>query len=63
LSPHQRIVLGERVVLATGHPTGLIELYAEIGRLIRRLGCQLLRPADGARWEEPDHRRAVGGDV
>lgn len=47
---------GERVVLATGHPTGLIQLYAEVGRLLRRMGCEILRPADGARWEE-SHRR------
>jgi hypothetical protein len=46
----------ERVVLATGHPTGLIQLYAEVGRVLERLGCELLRPADGVRWEEP-HRR------
>jgi hypothetical protein len=42
----------ERVVLATGHPTGLIQLYAEIGRVLVELGCELLRPADGVRWEE-----------
>src|SRR5207247_1480953 len=47
---------GERVVLATGHPTGLIQLYAEVGRLLERLGCSLLRPADGLAWEEPDRR-------
>src|SRR3954451_19586093 len=47
---------GERVVLATGHPTGLIQLYAEVGRVLAGLGCEILRPADGTRWEEP-HRR------
>ena len=47
---------GERVVLATGHPTGLIQLYGEVGRLLRRRGCEILRPADRVRWEEP-HRR------
>jgi hypothetical protein len=46
----------ERVVLATGHPTGLIQLWAEVGRLLERLGCTILRPADGATWEEPERR-------
>jgi histidinol phosphate phosphatase hisN-like protein len=47
---------GERVLLATGHPTGLIQLYAELGRVLAGFGCEILRPADGVRWEEP-HRR------
>ncbi|HEX9376251.1 MAG TPA: phosphatase [Actinomycetota bacterium] len=47
---------GERVVLATGHPTGLIQLYGEVGRLLERLGCTLLFPADGFEWEEPHSR-------
>jgi hypothetical protein len=46
----------ERVVLATGHPTGLIQLWAEVGRVLERLGCTILRPADGATWEESDRR-------
>src|SRR5262245_39443718 len=46
----------ERVLLATGHPTGLIQLYAEVGRVLGRLGCELLRPADRVRWEEPGKR-------
>src|SRR4051812_31247385 len=48
---------GERVVLATGHPTGLIQLYAEVGRVLAGLGCEILRPADGVRWEEPGKRQ------
>jgi Phosphatase len=47
---------GERIVLATGHPTGLIQLYAEVGRAIERLGCTVLRPADGFAWDEPERR-------
>jgi hypothetical protein len=44
----------ERIVLATGHPTGLIQLWAELGRLLERLGCTILRPADGTTWDEPE---------
>ena len=47
----------ERVLLATGHPTGLIQLYAEVGRVLAELGCEVLRPADGFRWEEPERRQ------
>ena len=43
---------GERVLLATGHPTGLIQLYAEVGRQLAARGVTLLRPRDGHRWEE-----------
>jgi len=48
---------GERVLLATGHPTGLIQLYAELGRVLAGFGCEILRPADGVRWEEPGKRQ------
>jgi len=47
----------ERILLATGHPTGLIQLYAEVGRVLAGLGCEILRPADGVRWEEPGKRQ------
>ncbi len=43
---------GERVVLATGHPVGLVLLYAEVGRLLAACGARLLRPAEGARWRD-----------
>lgn len=41
---------GERVILATGHPTGLTLLYLEVGRLLQRRGVELLRPLDGVVW-------------
>jgi Phosphatase len=43
---------GERVLLATGHPHGLILLYAEIGRELTTRGAKLLRPFDGGAWTE-----------
>lgn len=50
---------GERVVLATGHPTGLPLLYAETGRLLQRNGVELLRPLEGVSWKEEGRRREV----
>lgn len=45
---------GERMVLATGHPVGLAHLYMAIGREMRSRGVDVLRPADGRRWHDPD---------
>ena len=50
---------GEQVVLATGHPTGLIQLYTDVGRELAARGGTLLRPADGASWAEGHRRREV----
>jgi hypothetical protein len=50
---------GERMILATGHPTGLIQLYVEVGRELARRGVTLLRPADGAAWTEGHRRREI----
>ncbi|MBI2237731.1 MAG: phosphatase [Actinobacteria bacterium] len=43
---------GERLVLATGHPVGLILLYMGVGRLLQQDGVQLLRPYEGVSWRE-----------
>jgi Phosphatase len=45
---------GERMVLATGHPVGLAHLYMAIGREMRARGVEVLRPADGRRWHDPE---------
>lgn len=41
-----------RVLLATGHPTGLLPHYAALGRSLASAGCQLLTPLDDV-WLEP----------
>jgi Phosphatase len=46
---------GERVVLATGHPAGLILLYMAVGRLLEETGAELIRPALGTTWKEAGH--------
>lgn len=50
---------GERVLLATGHPTGLPLLYAHVGKLLVRGGAKLLRPLEGRRWEHEQHSRGM----
>jgi hypothetical protein len=50
---------GERVVLATGHPSGLPLLYAETARLLQREGGRVLRPLDGTSWKEAGRRREI----
>ncbi len=58
----------ERVVLATGHPAGLLGVYLEIARALAGAGCELLTPAAGWSYqaktlggEEPREIRYVGG--
>lgn len=43
---------GARVLLATGHPTGLLPHYAAIGRALAAAGCKLLSPLDDV-WLTP----------
>lgn len=50
---------GERVLLATGHPSGLPILYQETGRLLEEHGAKLLRPLDRFTWEDDGHRRQI----
>jgi hypothetical protein len=49
---------GGRVLLATGHPTGLLGHYAAVGRALQAGGCALLAPLDDT-WlgSGPDGRR------
>ena len=44
---------GGRVLLATGHPTGLLGHYAAIGRALQASGCDLLAPLDDT-WIDAD---------
>ena len=43
----------ERVVLATGHPTGLAHLYLALARWLRSGGADVVMPGIGSRWREP----------
>jgi hypothetical protein len=50
---------GERVLLATGHPAGLILLYQAAGRLLEEGGAKLLRPLSGHAWRELGRHREI----
>ena len=55
---------GEHVLLATGHPGGLLLLYQAVGRLLVEHGATLLEPMDGFGWShagKPREIRYVGG--
>jgi hypothetical protein len=39
-----------RVLVATGHPTGLLVVHLEVARVLRVAGCTLLEPP--ARWQD-----------
>jgi histidinol phosphate phosphatase hisN-like protein len=41
----------ERVVLATGHPSGVLPIYLAVGRALRARGCPVLTPAIGWSYE------------
>ncbi|MGH2724219.1 MAG: phosphatase [Actinomycetota bacterium] len=50
---------GERVLLATGHPTGLPLLYQATGHLLEERGAKLLRPLEGFTWKHGDRKRQI----
>jgi hypothetical protein len=50
---------GERVVLATGHPAGLLLLYMAVAGLLEEGGAKLLRPAQGLAWQEGGRPRQI----
>ncbi|HUG87272.1 MAG TPA: phosphatase [Actinomycetota bacterium] len=50
---------GERVLLATGHPSGLPLLYQASGRLLTDHGAKLLRPLEGFTWKQDGRERQI----
>lgn len=44
-----------RVLVATGHPTGLLVVHIELARALRAAGCTVLTPP--ARWDDVDASR------
>ena len=50
---------GERVLLATGHPSGLPMLYEGAGRLLVEHGAKLLRPLEGFTWKVDGRKRQI----
>jgi len=50
---------GERVVLATGHPAGLILLYMAVAGLLEDEGARVIRPGSGRSWREMGRHREI----
>lgn len=51
---------GASVLLATGHPTGLLEHYAEVAAALRSAGNRILRPLDDHRLVTATRTHAAG---
>ena len=50
----------ERVLLATGHPEGILALHTAVGRALAAAGCELLEPPAGLRGADGDIRPIDG---
>lgn len=50
---------GERVVFATGHPTGVLALHQQVCLAMREAGAKVARPGDGIAFLLDGHRRQV----
>jgi len=59
----------EQVLLATGHPTGILAIHLEVAAALRAAGCEVLVPAPDWTWDwpatwgrdRPRHVRAING--
>lgn len=52
-----------RVVVATGHPAGVLAVHVEVARALRDAGCEVLRPAAGHAYSEPWGERTVRREI
>ena len=50
---------GERVVFATGHPTGVLAMHQQVCTALRNAGAKVTRPGDGTAFRLREHRRQV----
>jgi histidinol phosphate phosphatase hisN-like protein len=48
---------GERVLVCTGHPTGVMPMYMAVARSLAVAGCKVLTPRDGERLQRDHHGR------
>ncbi|MGZ4205055.1 MAG: phosphatase [Actinomycetota bacterium] len=48
---------GERMLLATGHPTGLLPMYQVVARALAARGAKLETPLEDVRLEAPEGQR------
>lgn len=50
---------GQRVLLATGHPTGIMAMWQQVGLALQAAGAKLLRPGDGHTFVQGKKPRRV----
>jgi hypothetical protein len=50
---------GQRVLLASGHPTGVLALHQRLAAALQQAGAKLLRPADGHRLIVGERARSI----
>jgi Phosphatase len=50
----------ERVVVATGHPSGMLAVHLEVAAALAAAGCEVLTPAEGDAYLPPEARGYVG---
>lgn len=50
---------GERVVFASGHPTGVLAMHQQVCAALRNAGAKVARPGDGLGFMLGGHRRQV----
>ena len=48
----QTVAAGGSVLLATGHPSGLLQVHLGLAAALRSAGCAMLTPATGWRYQE-----------
>jgi hypothetical protein len=48
---------GERVLVCTGHPTGVMPMYMAVARSLAVAGCKVLTPREGERLKRDLHGR------
>jgi hypothetical protein len=48
---------GERILLATGHPTGIMTIHMAVSRALAEAGCKVLTPREGERLRKDHHGR------
>jgi hypothetical protein len=50
----------ERVLIATGHPTGVLAVHLQVAAALRAAGCDVLTPALDWRWPWPSSEDTAG---
>ena len=53
------VVDRERVVVATGHPSGVLEIHLAVAAALRAAGCEVLTPAAGFTYYEHGRLRRI----